>query len=348
LQDGKVLLNNQEAALKSQLDQVISDYQSADAVTLGEAKLYADQQVEIERLRAMLAEQASLAEAKGYTDTKVDAEKNRAMAVEADLYAELSSKISSTEKGAANGVAPLDANSKLPAQYLPSIAITDVFVVQTIAERNALVVETGDVAKVVQGLLSSDGVTWLSRTFIYTGADWIDLSAESDVDSINGKTGHVVLNTGDIAEFGNNRYYTSAREQELKDYADAAVGVESQRALFREDELQGEIDTLRSDLTALEERVVELETNPPPPTFKKEKIVVGQQLSFIDLQLKAAVDSLIVCVDRLNLQLSDDYTVSVVNGKTRLTWVNDYAIGAVQGVEADDVIYVTYCVDARP
>jgi hypothetical protein len=348
LQDGKVYLKNEEAALKRHVDQVILDYQAADAIVLEEAKLYTDDQIEIERLRAIAAEAAVLAEAKLYTDTEVEIEKTRAMAAEAALSTRIDGKFSSTEKGAANGVAPLDANSKLPAQYLPSISITEVYVVETLAERAALIVQTGDVVKVTKAMLSSDGVTFLSRTYIYNGSEWIDLSAESDVDSINGRVGHVVLNTGDIAEFGDNRYYTPAREQAQKDYTDAAVLVEEQRAMQREDELQGEIDALRSDLTELEERVFELETNPTPPVFKKEKIVVGQQLSFIDLQLKAAVDSLIVCVDRLNLQLSDDYTVSVVNGKTRLTWVNDYAIGAVQGVEADDVIYVTYCVNSRP
>lgn len=51
-----------------------------------------------------------------------------------------------SEKGAANGVATLDAGSKIPLAQLPAAAITDTFVVNTEAAMLALSAQVGDVA----------------------------------------------------------------------------------------------------------------------------------------------------------------------------------------------------------
>lgn len=52
----------------------------------------------------------------------------------------------SSEKGAANGVATLGADSKIPSTQLPAIAITDTFVVNSEANMLALTAEVGDIA----------------------------------------------------------------------------------------------------------------------------------------------------------------------------------------------------------
>jgi len=57
--------------------------------------------------------------------------------------------IPAAEKGVANGVAPTGADNKIPITYLPARAIPDVSVVFTLAERNALVVQEGDEAIVI-------------------------------------------------------------------------------------------------------------------------------------------------------------------------------------------------------
>jgi hypothetical protein len=54
--------------------------------------------------------------------------------------------IASTEKGAASGVATLDAGSKIPLAQLPATAITDTSVVVSQAAMLALTAQTGDVA----------------------------------------------------------------------------------------------------------------------------------------------------------------------------------------------------------
>ena len=111
------------------------------------------------------------------------------------------------QKGAANGVPTLGADSKIPSSQLPAIAITDTFVVVSEAAMLALTAQTGDVA------VRSDE----NKTYILQGsnpallADWqIMLTPTDSVLSVNGNTGSVVLSTTDISE-GTNEYYTEAK-----------------------------------------------------------------------------------------------------------------------------------------
>lgn len=123
------------------------------------------------------------------------------------LDSDLALYIPLTQKGAASGVAPLNASSKIDASYLPAIAITDVFVVASQAAQLALTAEEGDVA------VRTDE----SKSYIHNGgvsgtmADWQELLAPGTVVSVNGQTGTVVLDTDDINEGVSNLYWTAAR-----------------------------------------------------------------------------------------------------------------------------------------
>lgn len=99
-------------------------------------------------------------------------------------------RIASTEKGAANGVASLGADAKIPNAQLPPLAITSTFVVNSQAAQLALVTQEGDVA------VRTD----LSRSYIRnagtagTMADWNELLTPTDaVLSVNGMTGAVTV-----------------------------------------------------------------------------------------------------------------------------------------------------------
>ncbi|MGQ7957692.1 hypothetical protein ACUTAF_08245 [Pseudomonas sp. SP16.1] len=63
-----------------------------------------------------------------------------------DLTGTPAAAVPLTEKGAANGVATLDANAKVPLAQLPASAITNTYVVASEAAMLALTAETGDVA----------------------------------------------------------------------------------------------------------------------------------------------------------------------------------------------------------
>jgi len=106
------------------------------------------------------------------------------------------------------GLATLDENKKIPVDQLPAISISEVYVVNTIADRDALTAQTGDVCKVAD--TNGDG-TNLPSTYIFDGTSWVDIQETSDVVSVNGKTGTVTLTTDDISEGSTNLYYTDAR-----------------------------------------------------------------------------------------------------------------------------------------
>ena len=114
--------------------------------------------------------------------------------------------LTTAQRGAANGVASLDANGLVPAAQLPSY-VDDVLEYAALANFPA----TGETGKIYVALDTNKTYRWSGTvyTFITSGA----------VDSVNGKTGVVVLTTSDVAE-GTNLYYTNAR-------ASAAAPVQS-------------------------------------------------------------------------------------------------------------------------
>lgn len=104
--------------------------------------------------------------------------------------------INVSQKAAANGVATLGADSKIPNNQLPALAITDTFVVASQAAMLALsTAEKGDVA------VRTD----LNKSFILTAdpystlANWQELLTPTDaVLSVNGLTGAVTLGASDV------------------------------------------------------------------------------------------------------------------------------------------------------
>jgi len=101
----------------------------------------------------------------------------------------------------------LDENNKVPEEYLPAIAITDVMTVADEAAMLALDAQRGDVA------VRTD----IAKTFILSAddptvlADWKEIKSGLSVQSINGKSGVAVqLSTKDIPE-DQNEYFTNKR-----------------------------------------------------------------------------------------------------------------------------------------
>jgi len=113
-------------------------------------------------------------------------------------------------KGVAGGYASLNGSGVIPNSQLPALAITETDVVADITARDSLTVEEGDVA-IVTDASADPNVDSGSATYIYDGTSWQRLAGPDDaVQSVNGETGTVVLDTDDISE-GSNLYYTQAR-----------------------------------------------------------------------------------------------------------------------------------------
>jgi hypothetical protein len=101
----------------------------------------------------------------------------------------------------------LDDDVKIPAQYLPSLSITDTFVVADESAMINLIAQRGDFAfREDEGSLY---VLFGAQANILS--DWKKLQQNGVVMQVNGKTGSsITLNTSDIAE-GSNLYFTNAR-----------------------------------------------------------------------------------------------------------------------------------------
>ncbi len=223
---------------KNYVDQEMSSAKGDLQVSLGalssqltsEINRATAEEVRIQGALTSESERALAAEA--LLSGRIEAEMFRAVGREDVLEAQIATKIPLSYIGAANGVTPLDAQQKIPTQYLPALAITEVFVVTTLAQRDALVpagsVQTGDVVKVTEAVTASDGVSKLPRSYIYDGTQFVELNTESDVDSVNGKVGHVSLSTADIAPQGDRQYLTTQAIADLEGYTDSAVLSESQ------------------------------------------------------------------------------------------------------------------------
>lgn len=110
-----------------------------------------------------------------------------------------SSLLRTSDKGVANGVAELDANGLIPNHHIPPLALTKPYVVQTIAERDALTgINTGDVAIVVDDPTPANNGNYIYDEDV---PSWIALyNSTSPISSVNGQIGAVTLYTGDISE----------------------------------------------------------------------------------------------------------------------------------------------------
>lgn len=100
-----------------------------------------------------------------------------------------------SEKNQANGYAGLDGTGKIPTSLLPLIAVTDVSVVADITARDALTVQEGDVA-IVLDATDDPEVDSGGASYIFDGTDWqrmVTPDGGGAVSSVDGRTGVVTL-----------------------------------------------------------------------------------------------------------------------------------------------------------
>lgn len=147
-------------------------------------------QGELDALSDVVATKETIANVSAQLATKADA---------ADLdnvFGIATAAIPSSQKAAANGVATLGADSKLPAAQLPALAVTEFL--GSSANQAAMLAKTGETGD------------WTTRTdlgtvWIITGADPTQLSSwtqmtypTAPVTSVAGRTGAVVLAKADV------------------------------------------------------------------------------------------------------------------------------------------------------
>jgi hypothetical protein len=141
--------------------------------------------------------------------------------VTSSIQTQLNAKIPSSEKGAANGVATLDAGGKVPVSQLPSSVMTYEGVWNASTNTPTLVDGTGDAGMVYRvGTAGSQNLGSGSISFevgdyiIYNGSIWEKSDTTDAVASVNGFTGIVVLDSDDIAEGTSNLYFSDEKAQD--------------------------------------------------------------------------------------------------------------------------------------
>ena len=143
-----------------------------------------------------------------------------------DAQEQLNSKIPASEKGAANGVATLGADGLVPAAQLPSYVddVVEAYIVgetplaadwlSLTAGGEALTPETGKIYVVMtEGAYQNKQYRWGGTTYV--------LCNPSDVNSVNGKTGVVVLTQDDI---GAGTSYTQFSKEDPSFFAPTGAG----------------------------------------------------------------------------------------------------------------------------
>jgi len=162
------------------------------------------------------AEVSARTNADSNLQSQLNAEAAARSSADSALQTDVNSRIPLAQKGAANGVATLGADQKIPSSQLPALAISSVFVVNSQAAQLALNAQEGDLAK------RTDLVPL--KVFIHNGgtsgtmSDWTDITTQGEVQSVNGLVGNVNLTTTQVSE-GSNLYYSDAR-------ADARIAVQ--------------------------------------------------------------------------------------------------------------------------
>jgi phage-related tail fiber protein len=113
-----------------------------------------------------------------------------------DIAATYVTKVSLGNRNAANGYLGLNSSAKIDSQYLPLLFLNNRFIVNTIAERNAITdAHMGDIA-IVNG---SVGKCYILNAATSANPDnWVELVTSNNVYQVNGKAGLVELVLSDI------------------------------------------------------------------------------------------------------------------------------------------------------
>ena len=139
------------------------------------------------------------------------------MTPERTLYQIEQKTVPVSKIGAANGVAPLGADSLVPEQYLPPARVYKTYVVDTLVEMYALptlyTVYEGDRAIVTAEVDTNLNGEYVANVNTPSSGDWKHLPTLSAVSSVNGMTGNVTITS--VAESAQNSLDITALNTEV-------------------------------------------------------------------------------------------------------------------------------------
>lgn len=222
---------------------------------------------------------------------------------------------STANKGQANGYAPLNGSSLIDAVYLPSF-VDDVEEYADFASLPA----TGETGKIYVTLNDN-------KTFRWSGSAYIEISP-SEVESVNGNTGIVVLDTDDIGEGATNLYFTDVRVEDatLTNYV---LGTDT--PIANTDDVKGAFGKLQAQINNVAGSVATPQT---PEVFTLSATDITNQ--YVTLS-QVPTELIMFSINGVVQTFGVDYEVDAVN-TDRVNFLGDVATLAASG----DVVQISY------
>lgn len=299
-------LEGADLDLRSDLDQEISDRAAADSAKLLEAKAYTD-----EKIAAIPSTDLSNYYNKQEVDSGFDG-------VEASIE---------TEKG------------RIDAILSASQADKDTFaeIVQLINQVDT----TNDEAFAGYALANDAAVSALDGRLDVVEPKVSSLESEmdqaqSDIGSVKGRL--------DVAEpkISSLESSVSTAQSNISSLQSSVSSLSSNLAnnFYTKSEVDSGFDGVESSIATLETQVAAL-MGVVDPVIKEDEEITPSVLTHVDLE-NEALKIYKLCVGRVPVFKGVDYTVSSVEGKTRITWIGDMASGGSHAIALSDKIYCTY------
>ena len=299
--------------LRNDLDQEISDRAAADSAKLVEAKAYTDSKI---------AAIPSTDLSGFYTKSEIDSKESA-----------LDSKIS-TEKGRVDAILlASDADKDTFAEIVQLINQVDTTNDQAFA---AFALATNDSLESLDGRLDvAEPKISTLESKVSTLESEMD-QAQSDLGSLDGRL--------DVAEpkISSLESNMGSAQSNISTLQGKVSTLESKMSTAESD-----ISSAKSDISAAQSDISELETQVAAlmgvvdPVIKEDEEIVPSVLTHVDLE-NEALKIYKLCVGRVPVFKNVDYSVSVVGGKTRITWIGDMASGGSHAIALSDKVYCTY------
>lgn len=356
------LLSNTDPAALDSLSEVVSAFQAADA-NLNNAI----SSLGTGASSALASEIARAQAAEGDLQSQITAEISRATSAEETITSNLVTEISDRQAAdSAEQSARIAADNNLQAQINSIISNTDPAVIDSLVEVvAAFEAADSNINNAITSLANSASSALASETTRAQNAeenlqdqiDSLSSNVSTNVSSLDGRIDALeadpVTKTyvdGSVTTLqGQINFITANTDPAMLDSLTEVVTAFQQA----DSDLQNAISILTFGVSnqitveqtarinadnALNTRVTALEAK----TFAKKTITISGNYLSVDLDHNANVNSIIGFKNRIPFHLGHDFTTSVVSGKTRLTWIGDFASAGSQALVDGDKIFLTY------
>lgn len=316
-----------DTALGGRIDSEATARAAGDASTLSDAKAYADQKISdlVAGAPAMLDTLKEIADAIANDESAAAALTAQVGQVASDLAAEV------TRATAAEGAVSASLASEVSRAQAAELSLQNRIAAEETARASAVSGEASArqaADSALQAAIDAEATARASAVNAEKSrAETAEAGLAADIASEASARATAVNAEKTRAEGAEASLSAAiAAEQSARQ---AAVSAEESRAQAAESALDGRVSTLEAK------------------SFKKAKFVVSAQdisNGFIELAHAAMDKSIVAFVDRLAIHegADQDYTVSVVGGKTRMTFVNNLVDPSPEKLSEGDVLNVTY------